>query len=497
MAKALMLAMVCSAVLLPNGTRAQQLDYASRQRMTAEVAVLSDPLAAEAQAANAQAIMTSVGLTLDPPAFVDVTIKPFVPDGKAVLELVDIRLLLTQIAIQTGARDHLALLRAQGDRDHDVILLRGGMADLNDLLALSKGGPAQDFIQTTADGIVLARPLAIWSDAGLGLATQDRLILDLASGSFLVNLGWLDIAGGHISGSSGHNSAEPGFRPFIMTAGQGTFTAHDAGFAALGFGSAAAFGGISVSNNGLVASSLPSSLTHSTLHDVGTVGFIGTKNAVIGQNHIAASAGTAVLVSAARNTIVASNQFALLSGPQAIRVTAESFAVQIVGNLLSGGPRMGILIDRDSEAITLADNLVTGSLKTGISVDTATCLTITGNLVASNGGAGINLADTDGTIAADNAILFNQGSGVLIRDQADTASVLLSGNVFIDNRDGLRGATPGHLELANNKLDGQIPRVFAGDLSRLTAAWLRDRSTPLYASAAASPAAPCPPPGDG
>ena len=487
--------LLCIAVLQPFGAQAQQMDYKARQQIKAEIAGLTDPQATATLRSDARSVMAGVGLQPVAADVPEVAVKAFVPGTGAVLELVDIRLLLTQIAIQTGARDHVALVRAQGDRDHNVILLRGGFVRLADLVALSQGTPAQAFVAATPDGLVLTRPLAIWSDAGLTLATGDHLVLDRPSGSFVANLGWLDMSGGKISGTAAQNVSEPAFRPFVLTAGQGSFTARDASFQALGFGDAAVFGGISVANTGLVAAQLESALTGSTLYDVGTVGLIGTTGAVIAGNWIESSGETAVLISAATNTVVAANRLTEGSGPQAIRVTDRSAKVSITGNLLSGGARTGILVERDSTDITLSANLVAGNLTTGIGVTRASCVVVSGNLVAENGGIGISLTDIDGAVVADNAILFNKGSGILIRDQRETALVRVSGNVFIGNRDGLRGATPGKVELSANRLDGQIPRMFAGDFSTMTADWLRQRDPAAVITPAAAPASPCRTPG--
>lgn len=472
------------------------MNYQARLQIEAEVGRLTDPGAAPTLAANAGAVMADVGLAWNTTLAPRDPVTPFVPDAGAVLELVDIRLILTQIAIQTGARDHVALVRAQGDRDHNVILLRGGFARFSDLLALSEGTPAQEFIKMGPRGLVLTRPLAIWSDAGLTLEASDHMILDQPSGSFVANLGWLNVSGGKISGSAAPNIAEPAFRPFVVTAGQGSFTGRDATFQALGFEDATVFGGLAVANNGLVASVMASVLLGSTLYDVGTVGLIGTTGAVVAGNWMASSSGAAVQISGSTDATVASNRLSALSGAQAIRVTASS-AIRIDGNLMTGGARTGILIDRESRNVIVAHNLVASTVTTGISVDKSTCVTLMNNLVAANGGSGINLRDTDAVEVTDNAILFNGGSGVMVRDQADAALVRVAGNVFIGNRVGLRGATPGNLLLSDNKLDGQIARMFAGDLSPLTAEWLRNREiAPTRSGQALSPA-PCANQGNG
>lgn len=489
MADGLKLLILCAGMGLPVTAAAQPMDHAARQQVETTAARLADPAADRALADKAAALMAGLGLTFAAPAVASIPQPDFVTDRSAVIELVDIRLLLTQIAIQTGARDHIALVRAQGTRDHGVILLRGGFLSLQDLLALAQGTPAQEFVTRTDDGIVLTRPLAIWADAGLTLAKGDRLILSRETGSFVANLGWLDVPGGEIIGAGGPNTAEPGFRPFVLTARRGNLTAEGANFESLGFGDAAVFGGIAIASNGLVPPRFAAAITGSTLTDVRSLGLLGTTGATVAENHFTGSDGTAILIAHAQASTVANNRLDALTGPQAIRVTAAASGVTISGNLVSGPARTGILIDRESRDITIAGNLVQGSQTTGIGTNGATCVFITANLVASNGGVGVALSDTEAATISGNAILFNHGSGVLLRNQPDQTPVRVAGNVFVGNRDGLRGATPGKVTLESNDFEGQTPRVFAGDFAPLTVEWLRNRRDGVPIAVAALPAA--------
>ena len=485
--------LTASIAMLPLAAVAQPMEYAARQEFQQSVASLAAMQTDDALSRSVSTLMRDLGL---PSGVTPMPIPEpiaFTADGAAVIELVDIRLLLAQVAVQSGARDHIALVRAQGAREHDVILMRAGFATMDDLFQLSRGTLAQDFITQTAEGVVLTRPLAIWADAGLSLGEADRLILDRPSGSFVANLGWLNLSGGTIVGTDGPNTAEPNFRPFVLTAGQGAFTADGATFRALGFGEAAVFGGIAVVNNGLSPPRLTSSLTNSTLADVSGVGLLGTTGGRLIANSLTGSAGTAILISQAQASVVANNRLAGLTGPQAIRVTAGASDVTISGNLVSGAPRTGILIDRDSRNINIIGNFVQGSLATAIAVDSATCIAVAANLIATNGGAGVTLSDTDATTINANAILFNRGAGVLVRDQGQAAQVGVASNVFVGNREGLRGATPGRVALQDNDFEGQMPRVFAGDFAPQMVDWLRQRSAAFPAAATATQAfAACP-----
>ena len=478
----LMLGGIAVAGILPAAAR--PLDYAARLQLEHAVVALGHPAAEAPLRSRADTVMANLGLPQSGQVWPEADAAPeFLSTTTALVELVDMRLLLTQIAVQTGARDHLVLTRAQGDRDHKVILLRGGLVTLAELFALSRGTAVEDFVRQTAEGVVLTRPLAIWADAGLHLGAADHLVLDRPAGSFLANLGWLDMAGGTLSGTAGPNLSEAAFRPFALTAGAGTLSVRDSAFMALGFGDTAVFGGLSVVNNGLQPPRFAPQITGSTFSDVTTLSLLGTRGATVSGNDLTKSNGTAILVSRSDRAVIAANSVSDQTGPQAIRITTNSADIKVVGNIMTGKARAGILIDRDSRGVVVTGNIILAQLTTGLGISDADCVTVRDNLIAANAGAGVSIRDADGVTVADNAILFNTGAGVLIRDQAAQALARLSGNVLIGNTEGLRGATPGLVSLTKNNLDGQLPRIFAGDFSPMMVDWLRNGETGITAAA--------------
>lgn len=485
----LMLALMAAGAALA----ADRQDPGDTQRLRAVLASLADPGATLPPRLAANGILSGLGLAPLPPA----PRHPVPPtpgftstDGAAVA-LVDLRLMLTQIAIQTGAQDHQTLRRAQGGVVEKAILLRGGFVTLPELLALSAGTPAADHIRAGADGVTLTLPLVIWSDAGLHLGAADRLVMDRPAGSFLANLGWLDVAGGRLSGSAGGNLHAPVFRPFVLTVGTGRLTLRQATLHGLGFGGTVAFGGVAVVQGGLQRPAFMPIVADSALIDVATLSVLGARDVVISGNHLSGSRGTAIQLSRSQGGVITGNTLAGLSGPQAIRITAASQDIRVIDNVLTGGARTGILVDQGSAGILIARNLILAHAAAGISVSASRCLTIRANLIADTGGAGISIRGSDGLTLADNALLFNRGAGVLIRDQAPDAVAHLAGNVLRGNREGLRGASPGQVVLDRNDLHGQLPRLFAGDLAPRMVDWLRDAQT------GAAPPAPCAPPGEG
>ncbi len=417
-----------------------------------------------AQALRARFGLTAAGITLPPSQ------TTFVTGGAAVIELVDMRLLLAQIAVQTGAKDHLALARAQAAGVHQVVLLRGGYVTLAELQSLMASSAAAAFVTGGPQGVTLTRALVLWSDAGLTLSSGDSLILSRADGSFLANLGWLNIDGASVSGSQAANVGEPGFRPFVLTAGRGSLTVSNANFDHLGFGETPRFGGVSVDNSGLEPPATPPIIAASHFTDVRALALISTRSATATANTMT---GSGIMIAHSVNTTVTDN---LLNGATtaAIRITSGSVQTLVADNIILGAP-VGISADQASRRITLSGNVLAGQDTSGIRLDKVECADVTGNMTVLGGGSGISLSGTGRVAIAGNAILDNLGSGILLRGQGDKASVKVTGNQFAGNHEGLRGATAGSLTVTGNDLEGQLPRLFSGDLSPRTIAWLEER----------------------
>jgi poly(beta-D-mannuronate) C5 epimerase len=439
------------------------------QDLNAELADLNLARAATEAQIVARVLKAKFGLP-DAGVTLPATQPSFVTGGDPVIELIDIRLLLAQIAVQTGAKDHLALARAQNAGVHQVILLRGGRVTLTELHSLISASSSADYVSSGPQGVMLTRALVLWPDAGLTLSAGESLILSQADGSFLANLGWLDIRGASVSGSLDVNTNEPGFRPFVLTAGRGSLTVSDAQFTHLGFGDTPRFGGVSVDNSGLQPPQIPTSIITSAFDDVKVLALLSTRNATAMANTLS---GAGIVIARSTNANVAGN---LINGAttSAIRITSGSVETLVADNIIFGAT-VGISADQASQRITLSGNVLAGQSSSGIRMDKVGCVKVSGNLAVLGLGSGISLSSTGRVAIAGNAILDNLGPGILLRGQGNKASVHVSGNRFSGNREGLRGATAGELTLTDNDLEGQLPRLFAGDLSPRTIAWLEDR----------------------
>jgi len=441
--------------------------------------------AMEAQIA-AQPLKAKFGLTKGGETL-PVAKSAFGVGGIAVIELVDMRLLLAQIAVRTGARDHLALERAQATGVHEVILLRGGNVTLGQFQRLIAASDAANFVTVGPQGITLTRALVIWADAGLVLTNGESLILSRLDGSFLTNLGWLDIQGASLSGSTLPNKGEPNFRPFVLTAGRGSMTASRARFAHLGFGATLRFGGVAVDNSGLELPQTPPVISASQFIDVASLALISTHSGAITDNMLN---GGSILIANALDTKVIGN-FLIAPTRAAIRITKASVKTQVVDNVILGAP-FGILGDQSSQSLILSGNVMVGQANSAVRLDKVGCAEVTGNLVLRGLGSGMALSATGHVAITGNVIADNLGAGILLHGQGKTGSTRVTGNTFANNHEGLRGATAGELTMSGNDLDGQLPRLFAGDLAPRTILWLEDRRRQGPVQRATDPAPICP-----
>lgn len=418
----------------------------------------------------------------------DALIRPqsaFLAGGAPVIELVDMRLLLAQIAVQTGAKDHLILARAAAGQQ--VILLRGGQVTLTQFQRLIAASDAGAFVTATAQTVTLTRPLVIWADAGLTLRKGENLILSRPDGSFLANLGWLDIQNATISASTPPNLAEPIFRPFVLTAGRGSLTISDGRFVHLGFGQTPRFGGMAVDNSGLEPPQTPPVITNSHFDDVTALALISTRSGMVAGNMMNA---TSILIAHGQDTHVTGN-FVKSSRQAAIRITKASVKTWIADNIILGAP-LGISADQSSRQVTLAGNLLAGQTRSAIRLDKVDCAEVRGNLALQSLGSGIALSGTGRVAIAGNIIWDNLGAGIALRRQDQTAITRVTGNQFSNNHEGLRGASAGDLTLHGNDLARQLPHLFAGDLAPRMILWLEHRRSQGPEKRASDPTPICP-----
>lgn len=414
---------------------------------------------------------------------------PFPEAPAPVLHSGKLQLALSQLAIHAGTNGHLALIRAQGDRS-DALFLQSGFTDLATLARLA-AEQGVDGITAEGQTVTLTRPLVIWMGAGLHLLPGDRLRLSAPDGAFLLNFSRLDVESATLE-----TGGDSDFRPFLLTAGQGTLRLEGSTVTGLGFTRSDTFGGISILSRGLFRPDHPPLIRNTTFTDTGLLFLAGSDGAWVQGNQFLTPRTGGLTLSATRSATVTGNLIHAAQGSAAIRLRDGATDTRLTGNLILNSLRTGVMGEGNLTNLTLAANAIAGSGGVGLLLRRTDCLRLSGNLIADNGAAGVKLVETARTTIARNAILHNSGSGLALQTQPPEARTDLSANLLMSNRDGLSGAGLGPVTLAGDDLTGQLPRLFSGEFAQYLPAYLTARDTGGTTTfATATPAAdstPCP-----
>jgi hypothetical protein len=383
--------------------------------------------------------------------------------GSAHVEMADLQAALTQLAILSGANDHLPLIKAQ---QGPAIYLRQGQTTLPELAELL-ASEGQDGLQLQNGRYHLTRPLIIWSDASLALR-DESLDIDRAAGAFVISFGDLRIDAARLAGTASINNAAPDFAPFLLVAGQGTLWINTAQFHNLGMADTKLFAGITVMTRGLIGAKAPVAVLDSEFQGVARLALIGTDHARIERNRLDGM----LLIEAGQDQLILSNDIRPKTGT-GIRITDKAKDVILQANLVQQGTATGIASDRGSAGLVLRANLVAGNAGDGISLSQSPCARVSGNLVLANGAVGLRLQAQTGLRAEHNAFLDNGTAAIDLRGQtAITGTTLLAHNLISGNREGLRGAGIGSVLLTANRLEDQLPRLFGGEFASHLPAYL-------------------------
>jgi hypothetical protein len=395
----------------------------------------------------------------------------------AFAEVSDLRVALTQLAIQAGTNDHLTLVRAQTDAaDPKAIFLRGGVADLASLAELVTQ-VAPEAIIPVEGGFRLLRPLVVWTDAALQLKSGDVLELDPGNGSFVLSFGRLDVTDATVRSAKGVNAAQPTFRPFLLSLGDATFSASQSRFEGLGFGRGTLFGGVAVANRGLFRPAFSPAIVQSVFVDTQALHLDGTIDALVVGNRFGGIAAGGLVVAGGSGAVITGNVFSASLSGSALRITHGARDATVTDNILTDSRDTAILIDGQASRITVAGNLIDRTTGSGLVLRQTTCTTIRDNLISRGAGTGMRLTDSGPALIASNAIVLNGAAGAQLEGHVAGAVTEIAGNVFSANRFGLSGAGLGRIDLRDNAFSGQLPRLFDGEFGTYLAAFLDFQAT--------------------
>ncbi len=155
----------------------------------------------------------------------------------------------------------------------------------------------------------------------------------------------------------------------------------------------------------------------------------------------------------------------------------------------------GLSIAGLSRRIVIGGTLVDGAGGDGLSAVRATCLRVQGLAITRGRSVGLRLK-ASGRIAVGQALITaNAAAGIEIEAQPAGAPLLLDDLALSGNATGLRGWGSMAVDLRHLRVEGQAPRLFAGDLAPFTAAFLaatEQQGQPGLAIRLAAPAAATP-----
>ena len=311
-------------------------------------------------------------------------------------------------------------------------------------------------------------PLIIWTKASLRLGMGETLLLNRASGAFVLNFGNMDIDRATIAVTGEENQFSPKFNPFVATAGAGSVQVDGATISGLGFGHSAKFSGFSVLRHALSPARFPTRITNSIFSDVAGVSIQGVSDVVVQGNNFRQTRASAVTLARSSYGRVVSNVFTGGMPTNAIRIQDGSNNVIVAGNIILRGERAGIVVKNNSKRALVTNNIIWRRDGGGIQVVKSDCGQVSGNLVFGNAQKGIEMRNSRGSLIDGNLIAANHSAGIWVSAQDTTESTLIRQNRIAGNGSGLETATAGVLVLDGNDFSAQFPRLLKGEWARQT-----------------------------
>lgn len=384
------------------------------------------------------------------------------PEGQKRVSRSPIDILMRRIGLSASEGFVEASLKAQPDPQASAIVIESGSHTLEDVRQALGSKGIGSYLERRPQGYVAHRPIFIWGGGALTIGPGETLTLDGSQGAFIVNTGVLEIIGTRLDATP---DAKSDFRPFLLTTFNGTTQVSRSVIADLGSPAFPESSGLAFTHQQFSASGTASMLRDNVFRNgVGVAVTASNRLDVIGNRFVDGSK-TAVLVKAARDVRIADNIVSQRTGTHGIKVTDSSSQIDISHNVIIDSPGNGILVDGGATDVRISRNLVGKSRLAGVSVAGSACVAITSNFVIANGSRGIAMRSVLRGKVEDNHLIANGSAGLAISGQSDHAALLVSRNIFKDNRFGLSGARLGELSLSANDFERQLPRIADGEFS--------------------------------
>lgn len=457
---ALLLACTSLPVAASDYARALAVEASVRQI----VASAADPVAGQVSAFD---LASGFGIAFAKPADHPAIVPPRA-DTKPTFSLVSIDLVLSQLALQTGANYHVALRQAQTGAEPQVLVLESGTATLAQLYDIVAASDKTGLLSRDGSTITSHVPLAIWKGATLVIDKGETLALDRSGGAFLMSAGLLIGRDGTIAGSGKPNARSADFEPFVVMALSGAGQFDGTHFADLGFAGHTPMTGLTFVQGGLYAVDQNSFVRNSRFDYTGSLALLGASDVQVENNIFSASAGPAIIVDGGKGARVTHNLIAATKGGHGIKLTSQATNATVSDNVIVGGTLNGIYADDGVHDLTLARNLIAGNAKSGVNLASVACVKMSGNALVANHGVGISVTGSAQVRLEANALQDNDGAGVSISRQHHSSEVALIANRLAGNKIGVTSNIAARLVFDGNDFSGQTPRLLAGELSQFS-----------------------------
>jgi len=320
------------------------------------------------------------------------------------------RLMLATLAQTYSGVNNLSVVTAQGDRGPIALSVKSGTVGLADLKSFSAahGYPAR------ADGSLIL-PVVIWPEATLRLTQGDHLALARDTGTFILSMGGLTVAG-----------------------------------------------------NPLMPTQQDVVIRNTLFEQVRAVTVAGAPHALVEGNTFQDARGNAFNVVGSPHAQIRSNLFRGTAQTNAIRVDVGSDNAVLAENVFLKGSRMAILINGGSNNVVVRDNLIWRRDGGGVKFFNTQCGVAHGNILIDNAQKGIEVRKSNGIMVRDNLMAGGRSAAIWVSAQAKGAQTAVRGNTFERNASGLSAATGAEIWTQGNDFTAQLPKLLDGDIARLT-----------------------------
>lgn len=399
-------------------------------------------------------------------------------------------------------------IRHQGLSSPRVIVVQSGVATLGMVARQLQGTDARDLIGYSVGAVTVRAPIFVAPGATLILSRLDipTYRLSASAGAFIVNAGNVHIVDAEVTGYD-ETSGQPlwadadnstGFRPFLLTWGDGRMNVTSSSLVALGYDNAKSFG-LSYSSGPERVAELrdqarPTGIVvDSVFHNLyfGLHSYEAERIQIVGNEFRDSIVYALDAHDRTRETVIALNTIYGTKQRHGITISREVDDGLVIGNMTFDNAGSGIVIDRNSTNNVIHANSSFRNDQDGVTVFESSCNVLTNNYLASNRRDGLKVRNSIDVGAYSNRIEANASSGVSayiakiltqkgggsqnpdLAGYLPLTSLSLRHNRFSANGVGINAQGVSSLAMSSNSFVRQSRRLLGGDIRGLEGQILR------------------------